>query len=349
MEKILIFPLNSDTRTLLSQGVSALYEIVAVSSYPEDKKELDELQKQVTFYCSVDFEKCLSHVDSVVFAEETMGSKKVGYKSKIEKALKAKKKVYLSEHLAKNYDIDFYNQKIGILQGSEIVNDLDLSYQEKINIPIISVVGMGENSDKFNLQVKVKKAIEKQGYKVLFICSNVLGSFLGAESIPGFVFSEKLSLPVKIGMFNHWLYNLQKEAHADVILLGCPGGILEFDEYESNYYGEACLVISNAVPVDIGILTIYRNLGLNTQTMEKLSLFCQEKYGLAVEDFVIAEQIFKIDHEFRKIRYYQNSDAMFDTEDLMKNGHVAMIENDEMVDKLVITILKKLENNIDAI
>ena len=322
---------------------------IRCTSYPEDKKELEELQKQVSFYCSIDFEKCLSYVDSVVFAEETMGSKKAGYRSKIEKALKAKKKIYLSEHVAKNFDIDFQNQEISILQSSEIGNDLDLSYQEKINIPIISVVGMGENSDKFNLQVKVKTAIEKQGYKVLFVCSNVLGTFLGAECIPGFVFSEKLSLPIKIGMFNHWLYNLQKEVHADVILLGCPGGILEFDEYESNYYGEACLVMSNAVSVDIGILTIYRNLGLNTQTMEKLSSFCQEKYGLAVEDFVIAEQIFKIDHEFRKIKYYHNSDAMFNAADLMKNGHVAMIENDEMVDKLVMTLLKKLENNIDAI
>lgn len=37
MEKVLIFPLNSDTGTLLSHGVSERYEVAAVSSTTNTK------------------------------------------------------------------------------------------------------------------------------------------------------------------------------------------------------------------------------------------------------------------------------------------------------------------------
>lgn len=54
-------------------------------------------------------------------------------------------------------------------------------------------MGMGENCDKFSLQVKIKKEIEQCGYKVLTISANILGKFLGMETLPLFLYSKEIS------------------------------------------------------------------------------------------------------------------------------------------------------------
>ena len=117
-------------------------------------------------------------------------------------------------------------------------------------------MGLGENCDKFQLQVKIKKVIEKQGYRVLALCSNVLGGFLGMENLPGFLYSKFMSYPEKIIALNHWIHTKVKQQEYDVILVGCPGGVSEFEKYETNYFGELPLIISNALDVDIGFLAL---------------------------------------------------------------------------------------------
>lgn len=352
MEKLVLFPLNEDTEVLINNlRNSEQYQTVAVSSYYEDKKRLELLQEKNSFYCSTDFEKCLGEADAVVFAENTMEYDYEGYKERINQAQKSMKKIYISVELLEKLGLDIEKDNFNILQEKSLLQDLGETKIKEIDIPIISIMGMGENCDKFNLQVKAKEVIEKKGYNVLAISSNVLGKFLGMEVLPGFLYSKNISYPEKIKYFNVWVYQLQKQKRADVILLGCPSGISEFEDYETNFYAEIPLIISKAISIDAGLLTLYANMGQNAETIKKLSDFLMVRFDTEVKEFVVSKQYFKADYECQRIRYYkicERDDSQFNINDTT-GYHISYIENDLEVEDQIKTIINKLENNFHVI
>ena len=125
-----------------------------------------------------------------------MGYSYDGYQKRVQMALDSGKKIYAGLALLDKIQID--RDKVCILQESELSDEVVSPNKKEIDIPVISVMGLGENCDKFQLQVKIKKVIEKQGYRVLALCSNVLGGFLGMENLPGFLYSKFMSYPEKI-------------------------------------------------------------------------------------------------------------------------------------------------------
>ena len=348
MEKLVLFPLNNDTEVLINNWEkSNEYQIAALSSYYEHQESLKLLQEEKAFFCDTDFAVCLDKADAVVFAENTMGHSYEGYKERVLLAQKSGKKIYI--HASIPEKIGVACEKNDLLQGYIFPKDLqeEIIFRE-IDVPIISIMGMGENCDKFNLQVKVKKIIEKQGYHVLSICSNVLGKFLGMEILPEFLYSKSISYPEKINYLNIWIYQLQKQRKPDIILLGCPGGISEFEDFESNFYGEIPLVVANSVSIDYGIITLYANMEQDVNSVKKLSDYSMLKYNTEVETFIFSNQYFNIDYEWRKINYYKiNVDNLptFQMEG-MSNYHITYIGDDLMVEEQVKNILIKLQNNL---
>lgn len=352
VKKALIFPLNGDTTNLIQNiEMCKEYAIVAVSSYKEDKKELEKMDRETKLYCSTDFESCLQMVEVVIFAENTMGHAYSGYKWYVEKAVKSGNNIIISASLVDLLGIDYKRENMHILQKKELIEKVDYSKLKDIPIPILSVMGLGENCDKFKLQIKIKKLIEKKGYKILCVCSNALGIFLGMEILPGFLFSKTISLPIKIQAFNLWLYNLQKQSSADIILVGCPSGIMRFEDYEYNYYSEIPLTIHSAVEVDNSIMTLYKNSLQSEETIERLKKFCQMKYDTIVEDFVIAEQYYTSDHELKKLSYFSNKEyGDFEKPYMLEGkGSILAIEEELNLENQVNRILAELENNFYAI
>ncbi len=162
MEKLVVFPLNNDTEILI-KGLkeNKLYQVVAVSSYIEDRSRLELLQKKSSIYCSTEFEECLTRADAIVFSENTMGYSYDGYQKRVQMALDSGKKIYAGLALLDKIQID--RDKVCILQESELSDEVVSPNKKEIDIPVISVMGLGENCDKFQLQVKIKKVIENRG------------------------------------------------------------------------------------------------------------------------------------------------------------------------------------------
>lgn len=352
MEQVLVFPLNEDTEVLIQNAdKSTEYQIKAISSYYEDAKELEELQNINSLYCSVDFESCLQMVDAVIFAENTMGRMVSGYKNRVDEALNAGKDIYINDSLLEDLEINTKVKNVHLLQKKELSERLKGSRTKELQLPVLAVMGEGENCDKFKLQANIKTIIEKKGYKVLSVCSNWLGKFMDMEILPGFLFSDQLSLQVKIESFNNWIFKLQEKSKADIIVLGCPGGILEFDEYESNHYSEIPLAILNAVIPDYGILTLYRNCIQDEKSLKRLKDFCQMKYNTPVESFVMSEQYFRIDQEQKIIKYYNGKEntAFEYGENVVELEYLSDIEDDVKIERQIDRILKKLGDNFFAI
>ena len=107
MEKLVVFPLNNDTEILI-KGLkeNKLYQVVAVSSYIEDRSRLEILQKKSSIYCSTEFEECLTRADAIVFSENTMGYSYDGYQKRVQMALDSGKKIYAGLALLDKIQID---------------------------------------------------------------------------------------------------------------------------------------------------------------------------------------------------------------------------------------------------
>ena len=328
---------------------SKLYQIVAVSSYIEDKSRLELLQKKSSIYCSTEFEECLARADAIIFAENTMGYSYDGYQKRVQMALDSGKKIYAGLALLDKIQIDA--DKVCILQESTSSDEVVSSDKKEIDIPVVSVMGLGENCDKFGLQVKIKKVIEKQGYRVLALCSNVLGGFLGMENFPSFLYSKFMSYPEKINALNQWIYEKVIQQEYDVILVGCPGGISEFEKYETNYYGELPLIISNALDVDAGFVTLYGHTALDYSVLKNISDFVLKKYNTSVKDYILSRQFYKADYEWKKIRYYTIEEDMDEELAIPESSEyqVLSIFDDDKIEKEILRILEEFANNIFVI
>lgn len=350
MEKLVVFPLNNDTEILIN-GLkeSKLYQIVAVSSYIEDKTRLELFQKKSSIYCSTEFEECLVRADAIIFAENTMGYSYDGYQKRVQIALDSGKKIYVGLGLLDKIQID--TDKVCILQENAAPYEVVTSGKKEIDIPVISVMGLGENCDKFGLQVKIKKVIEKQGYRVLALCSNVLGCFLGMENFPSFLYSKFMSYPEKINALNQWIYEKVKQQEYDVILVGCPGGISEFEKYETNYYGELPLIISNALDVDVGFVTLYGYAVLDYTVLKSIGDFVLKKYNTLVNDYILSRQFYKADHEWKKIRYYTIEGEINEKSSIPESSEYQILDivDDTKIEKEILRILDELANNVFVI
>ena len=107
MEKVAIFPLNCNTKSLIDNlKTSNKYEVVAVSSYYEDVAALKNLQEESGIYCDTNFQNCIINAEIVIFARNTMGYEYNGYADRVECAIKMNKKIYIDEQLLDNLKIN---------------------------------------------------------------------------------------------------------------------------------------------------------------------------------------------------------------------------------------------------
>lgn len=113
MEKLVVFPLNNDTEILI-KGLkeNKLYQVVAVSSYIEDRSRLELLQKKSSIYCSTEFEECLTRADAIVFSENT---------------------ILYTVYIAYEPDIILLNQEEEIFESSK-ASDIDMYIVRKNNM-----------------------------------------------------------------------------------------------------------------------------------------------------------------------------------------------------------------------
>ena len=135
-----------------------------------------------------------------------------------------------------------------------------------------------------------------------------------------------------------------------MILVGCPGGVSEFEKYETNYFGELPLIISNALDVDIGFLALYRYTDLNYTVLKNISDFVLRKYNTPVKEYILSRQFYKADHEWKKIRYYTMED-MNEKPAIPENSEYQVLDifDDTKIEKEILKILEELANNIFVI
>lgn len=123
---------------------------------------------------------------------------------------------------------------------------------KKIDKPVVLVIGTGDRTNKFDIQLIVRECFQKRIY--CFANRNKgYCEYLGFHSFPNFMYSN-LQVTDRILGFNHYIYELSKSENADVIIIGVPGGLMPYSEKYNNDFGYLNFMVSNAVVPDYVVL-----------------------------------------------------------------------------------------------
>lgn len=157
-----------------------------------------------------------------------------------------------------------------------------------INIPIIAVAGIGENTNKIKVQLNIYKALYKDTYKVMWISSRDEAILFNGHSFPEFMIKSGLSEKKKILMFNHYMKWIEEVVKPDVILIGIPGGIMPDSKKQVGNFGITAFELFNAVNPDYFILSLYCD-DINETYLKELSNIAKYKLNAVVDAFYISE------------------------------------------------------------
>lgn len=307
MKKILLFPYHPDMQILVryKQYLKEV-SIVGFFSYREDETEIRKLNTLIGSGGS--FLDMLFECSHVILLENYRGCETKKYYEVIEKAFAAGREVVLVPQLKKELDAEkikgcsFLQNE---LQFSESQHLLLKRTKYPIELPVLTVFGMGKNCCKFENQIVLYSFLEKEGYQAAWISSNPLGVLFGAATLPEYLFEETVPFEEKVFRLNHLLFLLSHSEKADVCIIGVPEGITQFEKYEFHHFAEYALIVGNAVPVDGSVMCTYFLEAPSVKGIVELMRHSSEKFGFPVDLVSVGTSGFQMmDGELRIIYLY---------------------------------------------
>ena len=217
----------------------------------------------------------------------------------------------------------------------------------EIKVPIVTILGLGENCDKFKIQMELYKNLVRKHYKVTVVSSNELGALFGFHTIPEELY-EKGSFIEKVYLFNRYIKQLEKVEKPDLFIIGCPGEIMPINKKYPGHLSELPLVICNAIQTDIGILSLYLYQEISQDLISELGELCKRKFDVPVKFITIARQEYIIDVEREKLEY-RFFDRVTYAEEMKtlnaQSDNFLNVSNESDYEKLTQKILFRLSQN----
>ena len=159
-----------------------------------------------------------------------------------------------------NYEVLKKACKEGIVE-IEIVCDeiafVDSKVINNIDIPIITISGIGPYVGKFQVGLYLRSSFENAGYKVLYISSRREGKLFGTYIFPEYMYNKNLDFTAKVFEFNGYVNDVIRKEKPDIVIIGVPGEIMELSEKHRMNFGILASVVFNAIKPDVSILNMY--------------------------------------------------------------------------------------------
>ena len=206
------------------------------------------------------------------------------------------------ECLEKNVAYEFVSEEVSIVENRLINN---------IEIPIVTISGVGPYVGKFVVGLYLRNSFEDAGYKTLFISPRREGKIFGTHIFPEYMYNKNLDYTTKVYEFNSYVKSLVKEENPDIVLIGVPGEMMELSERHKMNFGIMASIVFNAIKPDVSILNMY-NMRYTDEFLEEQRKFCKYRFGM-IPDLFYATFTSIIDSSLKEalIRYFQ-TDRLFD-------------------------------------
>lgn len=277
----------------------------------------------------------------------------VQYMDTLKKAANAPKNLFISgslwDFLLKEGCKDVEKLPLHILdyQKDNIILNNEKRLLE-LPAPCIFVFGAGDLTNKFDIQLGLRKVFQRRGYNVTQLGTKSYSSLFGFDPLPQFIF-EPGDSQKKVMDFNHYVYEKAKSEHADVIIIGVPGGIMPNNPYEFTGFGEMAFLMGSALKADAAILSLYC-AAYPEDTLQYLIDICKYRFNapvhyvnLACNDMMISTETL----EFQTLSVpvsHVTSEILPQVTCLRTN--VFAIMDPSGMEELGQKILKELESNL---
>lgn len=302
--RVSLFPYNYEANIMCRFKEELVdFDIHAVISYQGNK--LGSMDMQADIFYTDDAKSALTGSNGLVLCDNVQKLGKKAYLNRLQDAADCEKKVYLSSYLydwlGKN---SFDNNEVVVLNSDTEKNCNSSASLLQMDCPVISILGMGENCDKFALLLSMRRCLRTKGYNVLAISANSLAKLFGCETLPSYIYSNNLSIVEKTLKINHYIYKLIEDQNPDIVLISCASGFMAINEYEYNYFGEIAYILSNAMASDNAIVCTYYNKNYTKEYFDELAMLCKMRLGIDVSWFYVSNQAYRTDVELKKIDYH---------------------------------------------
>ncbi|HEX2925349.1 MAG TPA: TIGR04066 family peptide maturation system protein [Ruminiclostridium sp.] len=261
--KIIVYPYDDQfTPILRRRELLRNYEVVGLVSprgWGLNGRDAGQADNGSPLGLSItsDFDGSLELCDAVLFSESrTQLEFEQAFKPKVMKAIETGKDILfifpLKEEIRNEISkacatrgVNFKYYPEIRLAPQRIFGEDDLALE--LDTPVIFVLGTGERTNKFEIQLALRENMMKMGYKVSQVGTRGYCELLGFHSFPGFMFGNGISEISKISSFNRFIKGLEGDECPDVIIIGVPGGIMPFNNRLPNRYGILAYEVSQAV------------------------------------------------------------------------------------------------------
>lgn len=233
-----------------------------------------------------EFEKAVEESDIVVFTRDALSlddrkklELKKGY---VKNARKELIDHFESSSLEKEFLDATKTIKVEIMDGVQYQLTGKDYYKAEglldIEVPIIGVVGLSEKTGKFEVQLSLVCALEKLGYKVTWLSSNLLSSIVGREMFPSFMLEKDMDDREQILFFNRYLKFIEKKEKPDVILVGIPGVIMPCTSKITGDFGILAEKVFRAASPDYFILNTFFEF-FSDEYFEEMKNYVKYNFG----------------------------------------------------------------------
>lgn len=311
--KLSIFPLTPDLELLLKYA-SMLHdcEVASIISYIEDGEKLRKIARESNILCTTEVEQGIACSDALVLMDNLFDLDSEKYRNCIECAQHLGKSIFYGSSLKGLFEAKTADkpEEQSTKQEESGIDEVRLY---EFDSPIIAVFGMGENCGKFECQIQLKHYIDKLGFSALSISSNHLGKFFGMETLPDLLFDDSVSFHRKVIELNRFVYSLCKKYDPDVVILGVPSGIAPISVKDTNFFCELPLVVSEALKIDAGIMTLYYQREVNDGYLQQISDYCMHRFGAPIDSYFMSQQMAMYDPSKYKMDYLFLTDKQMET------------------------------------
>ena len=182
----------------------------------------------------------------------------------------------------------YYTQKEEDFSTREELNGL-----ENIEVPVIAISGIMENTDKFEISLIIRELLIKSGYKVSQIGSRSYCELFDFISFPQFMLNPQIDEIKKVYLLNDFLKQIINKEKPDVLIITIPGGIQSFSDEFPEKMGILPFLAFKAIQPDYMILcTLYGEYQLDY--FKEISRFCYYTLGCPVDCFHMSNLVVDI-------------------------------------------------------
>ncbi|MCL2054234.1 MAG: TIGR04066 family peptide maturation system protein [Oscillospiraceae bacterium] len=351
-ERLAIYPFSEEAMTLLRhQDKIEGYDITCAIIPKGWKSHFDE-EQPIKCLCSEDnfyLENLINNIDAVLLCKFKQLND-MSFYERIISAVQSNSKqiIYTPELESLVGRIDADNRVcLKPPESPSITNNDELF---NIDVPVIMVLGVGENCDKLDTQLSIYDYFNKKGYKPKLISSNIISQIMGMSAFPDCIDNHKYTFLQQVKIINTFVKNIELKEKPELIIIGVPGGIMKYSKAVPNGYGYVPFLISNAIAPDVAVLSLYCG-DYQEEKIKEIKSMCYYRMGVMANYFHISNKTCNYDIETKQLNYYP-VDKPYLIENLIRpqeNIPAFNVLDDRSREKAFEAIMKELQANIAVV